>query len=140
MCAKYPSPNLCVWAWLLSHCRNIALKVKEKAAGISSRWIRNVDLLIESGRTPSAIRTHLMLKANKSKTDKKAAIKSLPTLQQIVSRKSNRRNALRASWKLSSHADLSALFMQHMVKSKTDYERQPRHVSVGGTPGNKWFW
>ena len=47
-------------------------------SGIHPRWYKQVDMLIESGQTPSAIRTDLLLDANRA-DDKEIAKKVLPT-------------------------------------------------------------
>ena len=96
--------------------------MKKGGAGISSRWKSRVDLLISSGKAPAAIHAQLLLEVNEA-SDKILAKESLPTRRQIVSRKYNRRNSLKASWNLSSHADLSVLFLQHIVRSKADYDK-----------------
>ena len=89
--------------------------------GISERWIRTVDTLIESGRRPMQIRTHLLLLANKS-SDKLLAVKSLPTKKQLSSRKRVLVNKKRGRWNLQVNADLINFYRSSFIQTRQQFD------------------
>lgn len=102
-----------------SHSRELA--EVSKTSGISERWIRVVDTLIESGRRPVQIRTHLLLLANKS-ADKLLALQSLPTQKQVSSRKRVLVKKKRGRWNLKVNADLINFYRSSFVQTKDQFD------------------
>mgnify|MGYP003326507203 CR=1 FL=1 len=102
-----------------SHSRELA--EVSKTSGISERWIRVVDTLIESGRRPMQIRTHLLLLANKS-ADKLLALQSLPTQKQVSSRKRVLVKKKRGRWNLKVNADLINFYRSSFVQTKDQFD------------------
>lgn len=98
--------------------------VPDDQDGIHTRWIQNVDLLIDSGRTPAQIRAQLILRANENNVkDQEHAMKTLPTLQQIQARKANRRRRKSMTWHLRTNADLLNVFQCDLITTRAQFDR-----------------
>ena len=105
--------------------------------GIHDRWTQVVDLLIDSGRTPSEIRTQLILKANDAK-DQDQACKSLPSLTQIRTRKASRRKSKSMTWRLETNADLLNIFQCGVVTTREQFDRvKSKNMIVWGVHTSK---
>ena len=105
--------------------------------GIHDRWTQVVDLLIDSGRTPSEIRTQLILKANDAK-DQDQACKSLSSLTQIRTRKASRRKSKSMTWRLETNADLLNIFQCGVVTTREQFDRvKSKNMIVWGVHTSK---
>ena len=94
-----------------------------RANGISERWIRVVDTLVESGRTPMQIRTHLLLQANKlTGADKLLAMKCLPKGRQVASRKRVLMLKKKGKWNLEVNADLINFYRSSFIETREQFD------------------
>ena len=105
------------------HSLEFAQTSRSRTNGISERWIRMVDTLVESGRTPMKIRTHLLLQANKfTGANKLLAIQSLPKSKQVSSRKRVLVKKRKGKWNLEVNADLIDFYRSSFVETRENFE------------------